>query len=408
MPESNVLEGIAVIIDDEVYEPNTDIYNLVQQIEGKGIPCLKYKTWPDDKEISNLKGISFVLLDWDLRIAVNEDTQEGELQGPRAVQAMERLQLDFIEKIQKAIFTPIFLFSQVDIDSIKRKLRDKSLYDEEKDNLLFIESKRDLTEDRLFGRIEDWVQGSPTVHVAKEWEKENSKAINKLFIEFYNLHKSWPTVLWNTFKDDNVNPSWELGEVLTKNVHSRMAPLEFEDSLFEAGGEEISIDDVRKVLEGERFISTDNLHKDSAALGDVFKDGKYYYINVRPDCDCIAGRDKNGNRDTDKIELYLIRGYRLKPGQESKHLDEDYGKMRESDNNTIIFNMLGGKSFDFRFKDLNIVEWGKLKDKRIGRLLPPYVTRLHQRYAYYLQRPGIPKIPKGLKIPKVDEPVTGP
>ena len=80
--------------------------------------------------------------------------------------------------------------------------------------------------------------------------------------------------------------------------------------------------------------------------------------------------------------------------------------MIESDSNTIIFSMLEGRSYDFRFKDLVIENWGQLKDKRIGRLLPPYITRLHQRYAYYLHRPGLPRIPEGVIIPNVDEPAS--
>lgn len=31
---------------------------------------------------------------------------------------------------------------------------------------------------------------------------------------------------------------------------------------------------------------------------------------------------------------------------------------------------------------------------RVGRLLPPFVTRVQQRYASYLQRPGMPRIPE--------------
>jgi len=33
-------------------------------------------------------------------------------------------------------------------------------------------------------------------------------------------------------------------------------------------------------------------------------------------------------------------------------------------------------------------------EHRIGRLLPPYLTRLQQRYSAYLQRPGLSRIPR--------------
>jgi len=58
--------------------------------------------------------------------------------------------------------------------------------------------------------------------------------------------------------------------------------------------------------------------------------------------------------------------------------------------------MLDGISFCFQFKNLIVGEWKEWKDRRIGRLLPPYLTRLQQRYSAYLQRPGLTKIPKVL------------
>ena len=40
------------------------------------------------------------------------------------------------------------------------------------------------------------------------------------------------------------------------------------------------------------------------------------------------------------------------------------------------------------------MQWNNIKDNRIGRLLPPYITRVQQKYAHYLQRQGLPRIPK--------------
>jgi hypothetical protein len=34
-----------------------------------------------------------------------------------------------------------------------------------------------------------------------------------------------------------------------------------------------------------------------------------------------------------------------------------------------------------------------LKDKRIGRLLPPYITRIQQLFGLYFQRIGLPRTP---------------
>lgn len=74
--------------------------------------------------------------------------------------------------------------------------------------------------------------------------------------------------------------------------------------------------------------------------------------------------------------------------------------MAERDNEAIVYAMYDGKHISFRFKsDLKIKEWSGnqgWKDKRIGRLLPPFLTRLLERYAAYSHRPGLPRVPQVL------------
>ena len=53
-----------------------------------------------------------------------------------------------------------------------------------------------------------------------------------------------------------------------------------------------------------------------------------------------------------------------------------------------------GGILQFSLKELYIRPWNEIKDQRIGRLLPPYITRVQQKYAHYLQRQGLPSIPK--------------
>jgi len=39
-------------------------------------------------------------------------------------------------------------------------------------------------------------------------------------------------------------------------------------------------------------------------------------------------------------------------------------------------------------------QYRNLKEYRIGTLLPPFITRLVQKYALYMQRQGLPRIPE--------------
>lgn len=52
----------------------------------------------------------------------------------------------------------------------------------------------------------------------------------------------------------------------------------------------------------------------------------------------------------------------------------------------------------FSFKnDLKVKKYdATLQGQRMGRLLPPFLTRLLERYAAYAHRPGIPRVPSAL------------
>ena len=58
-----------------------------------------------------------------------------------------------------------------------------------------------------------------------------------------------------------------------------------------------------------------------------------------------------------------------------------------------------GKTVRFDFRKFQVKQFSDVKDQRIGRLLHPYLTRIQQRYALYLQRQGLPRIPEEAVAP---------
>src|SRR3546814_19275093 len=70
--------------------------------------------------------------------------------------------------------------------------------------------------------------------------------------------------------------------------------------------------------------------------------------------------------------------------------------------------MVGVSAYCFDFKKLQIGTWEDWKTHRQGRLLPPFSTRLQQNYAAYLQRTGLPTIPKILRSVAVPSTGTAP
>ena len=55
-----------------------------------------------------------------------------------------------------------------------------------------------------------------------------------------------------------------------------------------------------------------------------------------------------------------------------------------------MFGVHDGNSILFHFDKLLVCKYSELREKRIGRLLHPYVTRVQQRYALYMQRQSTP------------------
>ena len=210
------------------------------------------------------------------------------------------------------------------------------------------------------------------------------------------MSSSWPKIIWKNSGEDGVNPSCELGEVITRNLHTRMAPFEFKEEFLKPNaGDRVSQQELRSVLEGERFVSKTGLHDNNIATGDVFtKSGKKkLYINIRAECDCIPDRSKKG-ATIDDVQLYFLVAEKLSHKDEDGLYSKKRGNFAETDGECIVFCMHGNHTYRVKFNKLEIITWAEIKDKRIGRLLPPYITRVQQRYSLYLQRQGLPRTPQ--------------
>ena len=71
----------------------------------------------------------------------------------------------------------------------------------------------------------------------------------------------------------------------------------------------------------------------------------------------------------------------------------------EKINHAVVAFLDDGKIIEFKFSDFEIKEWDDIKDSRVGRLLPPYINRIQQRYSLYMQRQGLPRIPDDAIFP---------
>jgi hypothetical protein len=406
MDLSELFHGIAVIVDDEIHVEKTSIKMIADQIRAKKIPVLTYESHPDiDKQ--HLQAVSFVLLDWEI---ISEEARELKLKSHRLpgtlIAEYEAANIVFLKDLLASSFCPIFIFTHESTDRIKQRLIDEKLFNVDKPNNIFIKSKKDLESDgAVFAEISNWLKSSPSIYVLKEWEIKYQSSKTKLFRDFQEFSPHWPRIMWQNFEKDGTNSSIELGSILSKNLHTRMSPYQFKSEIINSQFTEIDRDELLKVIEGERFLSSDNLHSDDISTGDLFKVSKYYYLNIRPACDLIP---REAGESIDDVELYLVRGTKLTSPTTATMFSPTDGKFRESDCNIIIFPLNNGQAIDFRFKKFEIKKWKDCKSNRIGRILPPHITRAQQRFSLYLQREGLPRTPnEAIPVtPQADTPVT--
>jgi hypothetical protein len=399
MPEPSLFHGIVVVIDDEIEVAGSGIVELKSQIEAAGCHVVPMSKLPETASIANLREVAFFILDWNL---YGQSLKVGAEDAPVAAPAGLKRQnaqkaIEFLKKLTEVCVAPVFVFTNEDVAEIEEQLtKHAELRNQRDPSHILVKSKGEVKEAGIFEVLSKWMKDAPSVYVLKKWERAYASAKNELFRDFYAKSVHWPLVLWNTYKEDNVPPSAELGTLIGRNLLSRMVPFDFDLGPFEgafkalAAAESKSRDAVIKVLEGERFLPKNRLHGDTLAPGDVFKKGGDFYVNIRPDCDCIA---RDGMMQAD-VKAYLLKGSKITNAKVIERLSSKYGTISESDAESVVFGLTGGATVSFQFGTLLVEDSGGWMANRIGRLLPPYLTRLQQRYSAYLQRPGLSRIPK--------------
>lgn len=370
-----LFSGIGIVIDEAInakgIQPN-GIQKIVQSIKGENIPVLAYEELPNDETLSKLHSISFIILDWNLS-------------GVQPIpQATIDDNIDFLQKLKEICFVPIFIFSDEDSHTIEVNISEKGMTAQ--NSPIFIKKKDELnTAEKLFNEIEKWMKQTPSVYVMKEWEKATRKAKTTMMSDLSSIHPSWPSVLAESVQSDGGDWGWELMNSLQRNLSYRIAVPQFDNTIIEIKKEGITKEDIRRVLECERFIPNTKL-PDYPFAGDIYLIDNYYYVNIRPDCDIIR----------EKKDLYLLKGTVIDETKINSNTDENIvfnqGSFQEKVNNCIVA-FVNGKILSFSLRKLTIEKWNKIKDNRQGRLLPPFITKIQQKYSAYLQRQGLPSIP---------------
>ena len=397
MELADLMSGIAVVIDDAFRNTAADedlgadrdsIFEIVERLEQEwNLPFYTAPRMPAAETWPNLlRAASFVLLDWRL--------------WPKGASQLEQAGVDahvrFLEQA-KGYFVPVFIFTNESPEDVRIRLP-RAIYRAEapEKSFVFIRRKAELLSgDALdFGAIEDWVRQNASVYALKTWEQAFHAAKSELFSSMYSRSPDWPRVFWKAYEDDGADPSSSLTHLINDSLRGRMRTSAFEGEILAAPPAGVAKDDLRALIGETSFCPTRTLPAEEIGCGDVFGlSGGKFLLNLRPDCDCVP----RGGMEADAVELYCVEGKRMSDSDLRKQYQG--GHFAERVWESVAFSMNEGRSVRFDFRRFHVKQFSEVKDLRIGRLLHPYLTRIQQRYALYLQRQGLPRIPEKAVTP---------
>ena len=402
MDTKELMSGIGVVIDDElagapVGDGDADggqdlISHIVEWFETEwNLPFVKMKTLPKSASWPNLlRAASFVLLDWRLW------GSGGEM--------LKRSTIDDIKKFLRTAresLVPVFILTNENPDDVTAELRalPDHVYDEgaSRNNFVFVERKSEFWSGTSVdvSTLETWVYGNASVYALKTWDQLMDDAKSELFQAMCQRSVNWPRVFWETYRADRADPSASLTNLINDSLRGRMRVNAFEEKHLGGQVGDVSGDELRRLIAETGFRASYVLPPEEVRGGDLYKgERRKYLLNLRPDCDCIP---RNGG-DVGDVDVYCVEGKRLKPSEERKLFKN--GHFEERVSQSIVFGVVDGKSILFNFANLRVFKFSEVREQRVGRLLHPYVTRVQQRYALFIQRQALPRIPDAAVQPE--------
>ena len=394
MDTKHLMSGIAVVIDDaldgESLLPGDGAAegDLIERIVGWfekewDLPFVKSKSLPREALWPNLlQAASFVLLDWRL--------------WPRGAEELERQTVQEIVRFLQAArknLVPVFIFTNEDPEDVKAKLPPDVYADPTTGtSFVFVERKDGLWSDESVNVeiLTDWVHGNASVYALKTWDHVLRSAKSELFRAMCARSMNWPRVFWEAYVTDGAEPSASLTNLINDSLRGRIQANAFKEEHLGGKFEDVPGDELRSLIAETSFRLEEFLPQDEIRCGDLYKGtGGKYWLNLRPDCDCIP---RDGGESGD-VEVYCVEGKKAGPTNLKKRYQKKTGHFKERVFESVAFAIVDGRSIVFNFRKLRVMKFSKVRKKRVGRLLHPYLTRVQQRYALYAQRQALPRVP---------------
>lgn len=397
---TSLLNGCALVIDDEIFDTTRSVSKIVSILEAEGTFFIKRSEIPADNTLGNLSGISFIILDWDIRPRTQNPLPEGVQLSRTLIDTNLNHNISFIKDILRAYFIPIFIFSQENTESINTRLRADAEIEPSLDRRVFVKAKGDLTGAKVKTYLNNWLKKNRTFFALKMFEEQLDKSKNSFLVEVGGFDSEWANYVYNTIKLDHPEENEssiqymlnaEFMELLTNSLLGRINNIEFSEVNFVKRPRNIQKTHIDKIFESIKFYKYgDDIDNGQAFEGDLYQ--RYengqpkneYMININAPCDLrksnmlfLMGKTKTKYREDGK-SFFQLPCFAEKAAIEFR-FDDSYRISKPHDLSVLTISENGQSSKTFN---------------RIGRITVPYITAIRNEFAHFISRQGLPRHPK--------------
>lgn len=384
---SKLCKGPVIVVDDKIENEDDKIYDIISMLRNNNLVVIKYSNLDDlRKEICNLLHVNFFIIDWNL-IKRPKDEPLGVTPGDEAEVSSSEDVISIISELKLVSSAPIFILSALNKENIESTLKEANIVRRD-NNYVFVESKQALSDNaRLVAQIEKWIKQSPHVYLTKWWQNRILQKNTSIFWELYDTNSNWPSIFYESFKKDGEDPIRGLNDILFQLIKAKTQLDDIDHSSLKTQSQQANGEQIKQLYSQIMYM---NDCIEEIKPGDIFELNGVYYINIRPACDTTKRTNQN------KIELYLISGSEISDEEVKQYYDTNINIIRPKICNEIL-QFLHGKNFIcFQFRDFQIKKYGEMKDHKICRLIPPFITSFQQRFITFLGRYGVPRVPDSI------------
>lgn len=394
-----LLNGPVVLIDDEIGF-NSSIDTIKNNLLEENLPILEYRSIPDKRLVERLYCVSFIIADWNFQKRITElfdfGDEDEEIEYTSSMRETDHRDItEFLIEVQNQFTVPIFVFTAENIDEIKNDMLKYGMTNSSMEDMLFCDKEEIKDAKNMKKILVDWMKSKPSMYVMKEWEYSANRVKDQMFKDLTKGGSRWVSILYEHLKEDGDQDS-EFTDFLNRQFVNRFETIRFEkDYIGKEGGD--SYDELRRVLQVARYITYDNSQPPILHTGDLIKDNNNnYWINISAACD-MARKGKDG------FTLLVVKGEAIGIDILAEDSKKSSTKRKYQCNRSEyhekkdeVYELCIADEALIRF-DLKCSEYKEYPDDTLmvlGRLLPPDITRIQQKFASYIVREGVMSIPR--------------